>query len=1299
MKAYRLWVRKSSVASSAAEELVVNPSDFSCGQVLEIDHTNDVTSRLILQVTSTKIDAKAGQIGVSQNVASLFQLKHHRDVNVKPVGPKDVMLELVELELKDQYVCRSDMWHLKETLQEKCVYVTKKIEFAGIRARVSGLWMAQQSVMSGYISSDTKIVFRSCSCVYYVFIQMSCEMWTFDPYGDLYFERAVGFLRELFDQWKVKECNHEVSLILFSRTFYGGALCDDFRSSDRETIQMDPSGRCYQDFYKVVSHSQTVSDFGPLLLDLKRCFSPYLTWVNCGRESGSVSHPNGRLSVASDGNILEAINLALGAFERHHIDQQFDKVGHQILIITPSVGLFEVDRRLTYLTKQRSLDSGYGIDLVCLSAQPLHVAPLFMFRRLHRGSVSGGNDYNIPYWINCSFHTSEAQATRNRQGKFTPKISMRDFKEKSEEKDKRPCAIDLSLNVVEVRDGSSSIFSEEDKLQRVDYDAYDALVFNLHVRGQRRVSRLRSSNTELANRNLDTLDLEGLSDDRYMSLLATSSPTQTVKQQIPRQGSLGVIFADNSTGQQTLSKDIVDNLNKLGHSRQTRGNVTGRKSFGFEGEQALLSLKRPYHGRHGSRPLVNPFAPSRVPVIFSFHRSRWSHTYRHDLDGQCIREHRVVKEEPPQMTTEIVEEKKDSLSSWRMSEAAMFAARDAVSAQVRERLGLHPLQTDEGDEYGFLESFATERDMAQTPDADDSVLSFLTPPTSPSKRYQQSFPRLGQVGEPSSIPVAKWRLELIGMDWKSLLTPACLPLTTALAPSNLDNNYYENPYSLFADDSGLTSGIQSLNSNQIYRELISQRLCKGYQLVNEQSNDEIQAQIVSRPLFPAPAQQQIYLSMGKSHHCIKLNSPQVEVTIFKPKHQQYSQPVRYHYKVCDFPGNGFQPSSATFHKDMNDDFNWNYLDHYVCGDSDFKELVDSLKYWRSRYLLLPVVMDMKADSRDANEVIQRRIKGMMQFLEALHKMRRPSSASASKANTRRLSVPDTLAVRHQHLLKQALTLAGNSPPVVKRQNRHSSLQPPGLYEDEGDKDFINREGKDVKPAEDVEFRSLTETSPLEEISSAMKDPKFGVEILNSASGRINDCFLGCDVVTWLVDNVAGLDSRNKAVVLAQKLVRNRYIVHCSGDSSHRVVDGFYLYRTVKGEEKSDRIDTSFSDMWMEVNVERQQLNCWELGQASFRHPLMSTPTPTSPPTPSVSAKYGSISKGSSLNMKEIDHRPRKVVTVNVDPQGKSNRPEWCTVRYDSMYSPAHGFCLEFHWLVATPSLVHDVVTQLCYLQL
>jgi len=33
---------------------------------------------------------------------------------------------------------------------------------------------------------------------------MSVEMWEYDNYGDLYFEKAVsGFLTDLFEKWKV----------------------------------------------------------------------------------------------------------------------------------------------------------------------------------------------------------------------------------------------------------------------------------------------------------------------------------------------------------------------------------------------------------------------------------------------------------------------------------------------------------------------------------------------------------------------------------------------------------------------------------------------------------------------------------------------------------------------------------------------------------------------------------------------------------------------------------------------------------------------------------------------------------------------------------------------------------------------------------------------------------------------------------------------------------------------------------------------------------------------------------------
>lgn len=44
----------------------------------------------------------------------------------------------------------------------------------------------------------------------------------------------------------------------------------------------------------------------------------------------------------------------------------------------------------------------------------------------------------------------------------------------------------LNVEVEEPKVARMSSYTEDDKLQRVDYDAYDALVFNLHVRGQRR---------------------------------------------------------------------------------------------------------------------------------------------------------------------------------------------------------------------------------------------------------------------------------------------------------------------------------------------------------------------------------------------------------------------------------------------------------------------------------------------------------------------------------------------------------------------------------------------------------------------------------------------------------------------------------------------------------------------------------------------------------------------------------------------------------------------------------------------
>ena len=78
-------------------------------------------------------------------------------------------------------------------------------------------------------------------------------------------------------------------------------------------------------------------------------------------------------------------------------------VAHHLLIclmlmafhFVSGVGLFDVDRELMFVTKQRILDSGVGSDLICVGGQPLHAVPLF--RLYNRGSSENQNGDAV-YW-------------------------------------------------------------------------------------------------------------------------------------------------------------------------------------------------------------------------------------------------------------------------------------------------------------------------------------------------------------------------------------------------------------------------------------------------------------------------------------------------------------------------------------------------------------------------------------------------------------------------------------------------------------------------------------------------------------------------------------------------------------------------------------------------------------------------------------------------------------------------------------------------------------------------------------
>lgn len=68
-------------------------------------------------------------------------------------------------------------------------------------------------------------------------------------------------------------------------------------------------------------------------------------------------------------------------FEKHYIERSLDRTGQLAIVVTPGSGDFCVDRQLTNITKQRVIDNGVGIDLICVGQEPLYAVPLFLVRK------------------------------------------------------------------------------------------------------------------------------------------------------------------------------------------------------------------------------------------------------------------------------------------------------------------------------------------------------------------------------------------------------------------------------------------------------------------------------------------------------------------------------------------------------------------------------------------------------------------------------------------------------------------------------------------------------------------------------------------------------------------------------------------------------------------------------------------------------------------------------------------------------------------------------------------------------
>ncbi|CAG8501790.1 8084_t:CDS:2 [Funneliformis mosseae] len=1106
-----LWVHPDLFPK---QDFILNP-DFvpgtKPGQLLEIYHSNevsDVTKHLIVKVglfdkENIGKERPILQISLASHIANVFGFKTRTNVFVREVDEESVTADYVEFSFRDQYIGRSDMWRLSRSLYRTCVYIGKRIEFAGcIRAQVKKIYVKGEQSSCGYITENTKPIFRSESAKLFIFIQMSREMWEFDEDGELYYEKAIdGFFTELFQRWKDLGTNHVVSIVLFTRIFYEYEdLVNDPELKDDETLKKNPEGKWYKDFYKVIIDWEIRAEWSFVLQLLKQELLQYqpniLLRESKTPDGESIKILLGKNSYAFEGNILEAINLALNPFDRHYVDRDLLRTGLSVIIITPGCGRFEVDKKHLRITTERMIDNGIGLDLVCLSKIPLHSVPLFEFKSQelskapppdwwdqnnrfgNKSSLSQSKDlklelrdpldydenpidanhtyYITPDWIDCSFY-SRHQDKPFKPDKFTTRCKIIFYSLKSKQ-------IGFSLQ------------------QQASHDSLMG-----------RLIDLRRSHDDC----MISMPVKGNSNEFSRSLPKTIAPNLMIES--PSKGNSFPLKSNRLSGTNlnlmegnTLHPPTNSMINKGLYSR-SHSQITYGHDSGGSYHEGNLKINEPIEEDEGT------FLTSSTKPISIKSSSRYYQRHAGDspqspkgsfVDGSyCSEKGRYFFKQSPGKF----------VSSRQNSRQTLINPCNPSKSQHRHGMSIH------------------------------------------LRRWEHVFPK---------------HLSINTMKWNSLCTPACLPLTTDYCPPfNEHGAYEEHAYTISIDSDVFTMNQENNNNvteesktEVLLNEMISQRLSQGYQLIvsngcivdntskvvnpldNFSRSPEIKSQIWKDQSFPTS--NQYYLSMGRHVHQLTYDpsGPTIEVKRYVRKIQYESTPIPYTCVVWPKCQKSYEPRTVKFTY-PHIDYKWNYVDQLVCGYQDvlLEPLVlEPLKFWRTRFILIPTESVPANQLKTGNEQFDEeevRINGVYKFLELFDK-----------------------ALSHDKMETNIDNKKESQTPHLKPTTDDLSIfviTPEGLYP----------RRSSVHPTDE----RLTKDSKLDKIAHAMMNPATG--IVKDRRWRFRsyqNAIIGNEFVDWLINKFPDIETRADAVAFGNDLLDRGLYEHCT--RRHRFLDGYYFYQ-------------------------------------------------------------------------------------------------------------------------------------------
>lgn len=457
----------------------------------------------------------------------------------------------------------------------------------------------------------------------------------------------------------------------------------------------------------------------------------------------------------------------------------------------------------------------------------------------------------------------------------------------------------------------------------------------------------------------------------------------------------------------------------------------------------------------------------------------------------------------------------------------------------------------------------------------------------------------------------------ISTDWKVLIRPPCLPIETDFFPSedDLRRDYKEYTYALH-----LGQNSPFCKNEHVLETLVSQRLAQGFQIIP----------------FKTVIKKEYYLSLGTEIHILE-NTSYDTITVRRflldnnvvcAFHSAIT--LEYAFNILCVGASSFvQKTSKFVSLSLLQAFNWNYFDYLVAGHN--QGLVDSLKFWRTRLLLIPIEAPPKNISTIIaaahDEVLspeESRIMGFLKFIEHIQDLSLLNNGVKFE-HDKQLKNSNRIKVRV--IPKSVHHLYGENSAFIS-DNTPFPLVPP------------------------VRQNSANQTD--ESLRELFDDPTFGLSFCDIKwhCRAHKSLLLGSDLVDWFMVTFEDISTRTEAVAFGNQLIERGVIEHYY--KKHRLIDGFFFYR----------MTNRFSDV---------------KGITQAKSPLSAASLSASKPaSPSLAAAEQPIQLS-------------KMLFVNVDTKSQSKACEWAALHFDTFYNVKSCYHIHLHWLTCTPRILDEFI--------